>query len=101
MIIACPYCGKYIPQILKDGLASCTHCNQIFDSSLKNRLLSASWLVRKNNYSIDQLISDTRLPEHEAILVHSFIGENCYSIEDFSRVLNRLGIDNKAVDLAG
>ena len=102
MIIACPHCGFYIPQILKDGLASCTHCNRVFDSSLKNRLLSASWLVRKNNYhGVDQLISDTKLPEHEAILVYSFVGDNLYSQEEFHQVLDKLGILQTRIDLAG
>lgn len=97
MIYTCPHCGHAIPERLVDGLASCTHCNRVFDSSLHNRLLAASWLVRNNSYhGVDQLISDTKLPEHEAILVYSFVGENLYSHDEFQKVLKSLGIDRKA-----
>lgn len=93
MICTCPYCGHPIPERLVNGLASCSKCTRVFDSSVYNRLLSASWLVRQNRYhGIDQLISDTKLPEHEAILVYSFVGENCYSHDEFQKVLKSLGI---------
>jgi len=93
MILACPHCGTDIPEVLNDGLASCLHCHRIFESSISNRLLSASWLVRKNLCrGIDQLISDTKLAEHEAILVTSFVGDNCYSHDEFQHALKQLGI---------
>jgi hypothetical protein len=93
MILVCPFCGQESPHPLIDGLASCNHCNRIYDGSLSNRLLSASWLVKKSNYhGIEQLISDTKLPEHEAILVYSFMIENCYSYDDFKEALVALGI---------
>lgn len=82
-----------MPNQLLDGLAACSHCHRVFDSSLSNRLLSASWLIRKNNYhGVEQLISDTKLPEHEAILVYAYISDNCYSPDEFIAVLNKLGI---------
>jgi len=93
MIVVCPFCGNSMPEILVDGIASCIKCNRVFDSSLQNRLLSASWLVKKHNYgTVEQLISDTRLPEHEAIIAYSFVGENGYSVEEFLHVLKKLGI---------
>lgn len=93
MILVCPFCGTEIPESLVDGLASCTNCHRIFESTKSNRLLSASWLVKKNKYhGIDQLISDTKLAEHEAILVYSFVSEQCYSIEEFQKVIKELGI---------
>jgi hypothetical protein len=96
MIHTCPHCGQIIPEKLVDGLASCTKCQRIFDSSLHNRLLSASWLIRQHKcHSIEQLISDTKLPEHEAILVYSFVGDNCYSPNEFSQVLSKLGIKKR------
>lgn len=61
---------------------------------MSTRLLSASWLVRRNNYhGIEQLISDTRLPEPEAIFVYSFVAENCYSHDEFLKVLKQFKID--------
>ena len=93
MIFVCPHCGNKMPDCLIDGLACCTKCGRIINSSLHNRLLSASWLVRQNNYhGVDQLISDTKLPEHEAIFVYSFVGDNQYSHDEFIRILNSFGI---------
>lgn len=96
MILACPHCGTSMTQALQDGLAACPHCNRIFDSSLYNRLLSASWLVRKHScHGVNQLVSDTKLPEHEAIFVYSFVVENCYSHDEFQKALKLFGIAPK------
>jgi len=91
MILACPQCGRQIERALVNGIASCGNCNTIFNSSLHNRLLSASWLI-KNNFchGIDQLISDTKLPEEQAILVYSFVADNLYSPQEFGKVLKKL-----------
>ena len=93
MILVCPHCGTEIPEILKDGLASCINCHRIFESSITNRLLSASWLMRKNRYhGVDELISDTKLPEHEAIIVYSLVEDNSYSHDEFQKAIKELGI---------
>lgn len=94
MILVCPHCGTSMPDRLEDGLACCTKCSRIIDTSLHNRLLSASWLVRQHNYhGIAELISDTKLPEHEAIFVYSFVGENLYSHDEFLKILKLFGIE--------
>ena len=93
MIFLCPHCGTEIPEVLVNGLASCTHCSQIFESNIPNKLLSASWLVRKNKYhGIEELISDTKLAEHEAILVYSLVEENNYSHDEMQKAIKELGI---------
>jgi hypothetical protein len=93
MLQVCPYCGTEIPETLVNGLASCLHCHRIFESNTLNRLLSASWMVKKNHYhGVEQLISDTKLAEHEAILVYSFINDSCYSVEEFQKAMTDLGI---------
>ena len=93
MILVCPHCGTKIDEALISGLASCINCKRVFDSGLSSRLLSASWLVRKNSYhGIDQLISATKLPEHEAIIVYAFCVDMCYSQEEFMHTLKKLGI---------
>ena len=75
-------------------LASCQNCHRVFGSSVCNKLLSASWLVRKNRYhGVEQLISDTKLEEHEAILVYSLVSDACYSHDEFQKALKKLGID--------
>lgn len=82
-----------MPDRLIDGLASCAKCRRVFDSSLPNRLLAASWLIRQQDvHSLEQLISDTKLPEHEAILVYSFVADNLYSHDEFLRVLRLFGL---------
>jgi hypothetical protein len=82
-----------IPETLLNGLAGCLHCHRIFESNVPNKLLAASWLVRKNKYhGIEELISDTKLLEHEAILVYSLVEDNCYSHDEFYDALKKLGI---------
>lgn len=94
MINACPFCGYHIPEKLVDGLASCPKCSRVFSNTLCTRLLSASWLIRNNKYhGIDELISDTRLSEPEAIFVYSFVAENLYSHDAFLTVLKAFKID--------
>lgn len=93
MICLCPFCGYSMPEQLKDGLASCLKCNRVFDSSLPNKLLSASWMARQNKYhGIEQFISDTKLSEPEAIIVYSFVCDFLYSHDEFIKVLKHLGI---------
>jgi hypothetical protein len=93
MIHACPFCGCLV-QTLIDGLASCPKCSRVFTNTLFTRLLSASWLVRNNTYhGIEELISDTKISEPEAIFVYSFIAENLYSHDEFLRVLKAFKID--------
>ena len=47
MIQLCPYCGFKIGHALVDGITTCDNCLRIFDSSTLNKILSASWVVRK------------------------------------------------------
>lgn len=96
MIYACPNCGHQLARELNDGLAHCTHCNRIFDSSDYNRLLAAGWLVRRHNQSIDQLKFQMNLPEDEAILVCTFVGDHGYTHDEFQRLLKKLGVAQKA-----
>lgn len=93
MIVVCPFCGIEIHEALIDGLASCQNCHRVFESSIPNKLLSASWLARKNRYhGVEQLMSDTKLQEHEAMLVYSFVSEGGYSYQEFFSALAKLGI---------
>ncbi len=88
-----------MPEALKDGLASCTHCNRTFDSSLYNSLLSAGWHMRKHQcHGVEQLVSDTKLSEPQAILVYAFVGDNGYTHEEFAKALTTLGINKPRID---
>lgn len=96
MIQVCPTCGHELSEQLKDGLTHCSHCNHIIDSSDLNKLLSAAWQVRKSHWSLEQLKANARLDDEFAILVYTFVAENSYSQEEFSRLLKRLGVANKS-----
>jgi len=96
MINNCPHCGHGLPYALKDGLTHCPHCNRVFDSSDFNRLIAASWLVRRERASMERLQHQVGLSEDEAILVYTFVGEYCYSHEDFCKFLTKLGVANKS-----
>lgn len=45
---------------------------------------------------MEQLMFHAHLPEDEAILVMTFVGDNCYSHEDFQKFLKKLGVAQKA-----
>ncbi len=93
MILVCPFCGKEILEALINGIASCGNCKRIFESNTPNKLLAASWLLRKNKYhGISELISDTKLSEPEAILVYSLVEDNSYSHQEFEAAIRKLGI---------
>ena len=96
MIYVCPNCGNQLDKELNDGLAHCTHCHRVFDSSDFNRLLSAAWQVRKHNQSIEQLMFQMNIPKDEAILVTAFVGEYGYSHEEFHKLLKKLGVARRA-----
>lgn len=96
MIQVCPQCGQELQEQLNDGLAHCSRCSHVFDSSDLNNLLSAGWQCRKNHFSVEQLKFNCRLDEELAILVHTFVSENGYSHEELLRLLRRLGVANKS-----
>ena len=50
-------------------------------------------MTKSNHYAIVGLKWDQKLSDEEAILVNSFIVENCYSVQEFSKVLKDLGIE--------
>ena len=92
----CPYCGQILHQVLKDGITNCLNCNQLFDSSDYNFILSAAWQVRKNNLSYERMKSELKLDEDFCILVQAFVGDYDYSHDEFVKVLKKLGVANKS-----
>ena len=94
MIFCCPFCGQMFGSPLSNGIAFCPHCSRIVESTLYQKLLGAAQYVKKFNcYDIERLKWDQKLSDEEAILVNSFIVENCYSVQEFSKVLKDLGIE--------
>jgi len=66
MIYVCPNCGHSLSHPLKDGIAICINCCNLFDSSQQSILLSAAWITRKKNYTFEQLVDKLSLTHHEA-----------------------------------
>lgn len=96
MIYVCPFCGRQLARELVDGLTACGHCSRIFDSCVFNRLLAAAWVLRHNPHmGLDQLKFHAKLSDDEAILVHAFVGEHCYSHDEFQRALRAFGVPSK------
>ena len=92
----CPHCGFELLHELNDGLTQCNHCSQVFDSSDLNRLLSAGWLVRKNNFSIEQIKWHCKLDDDLCILVYTFVNDYSYSNQDFYAFLKKIGVAHKS-----
>ena len=96
MIQVCPNCGHSLQRELNDGLTHCTHCNQLFDSSDYNRLLSAAWQVRREHLSLEQIRWQLKLDNDLCILVNTYINDYGYSHDEFVKLLKKLGVANKA-----
>jgi hypothetical protein len=96
MIHACPNCGIQLTHPLKDGLTHCSHCNHRIESSELNKLLSAAWLLRRKNMSIDQLKWLTNFSDDYCLLVYTFVVENGYSHDSFLKFLKNLGVSQKS-----
>lgn len=96
MITLCPNCGQSLNRYLNDGLAHCSNCNVVFDSSLYNEILSASWLVRRQSLPIATLVSWLGLSEKDAELVYHAIEDEGMCHDEFMRFLKNLGIPQKS-----
>lgn len=99
MIIYCPYCGNLLKHPVECGITTCNNCNRVFDTSPFNKMLSASWLVRKRQISIEEVVMHYGYTQEEASMVIEAVFYNCYSHEDFVEFLKEKGISkNYQVD---
>jgi len=95
-MIVCPFCGVEFYYELRDGIADCSHCHRVFDSSKYNQLLSASWVLRKQpQTNMEQFAFMTKLSPEDALFVYTFIGDHLYSHDQFQAYLKSLGVSNK------
>jgi len=96
MIYVCPFCGHQLNRELVDGITACGHCNRVFDSCVYNKLLSGYWTIKHEpNIDLERFKFHSGLDEAEALLVYSFVAENCYSFDEFQKALRQLGIPSK------
>jgi acetone carboxylase gamma subunit len=73
-MIYCPNCGFSLNSYLTDGISTCLNCHRAFDTSKKNRLLSAAWCVRRRNlYDIDELKRYNNLTDKEWEFINHYI----------------------------
>lgn len=97
----CPHCGHALHHAVVHGITSCNNCNRVFDTSPYNRLLSASWLVRRKDIVADEALMQYGFTKEEAQLVLTEVCDNCCTHEDFVAVLKERGISKSyAIDLA-
>jgi Zn-finger nucleic acid-binding protein len=99
----CPHCGFSLHHVVVHGITSCSNCNRVFDTSPFNRLLSASWLVRRKNITSEELLMRYDYTKDEAQFVLEAVYDNCCTHEDFIKILKEKGISQAyptPVDLA-
>ncbi len=96
MITVCPNCGQLLNNYLSDGLTHCSNCNNVFDSSRFNLILSASWIVRRKSLPPPALASWLGLSESDAELVYKSIEEDAMSHDEFIRLLKEMKVSEKS-----
>ena len=85
----CPYCGHSLYQMLIEGISSCSHCNRIFDSTIRNRLLSVAWAIRHHYFkSIEEIKFSNILTDKEAEFVEKYVLDEGYSHDEFLKVVD-------------
>lgn len=93
MLVLCPNCGHKLPSPLIDGICNCPTCSYDPQNSVHDRILEGSWTaIKRNLHSAEQIEGVCRMSHPEAVIVHAFAVENCYSIEEIKDALKSLGI---------
>lgn len=84
MLTRCPYCGFGLSKPLECGLSTCDACNQICRNDRVSELLSAAWVVRKENVDdVESLMQTTRLSMDDAQFVIEKIWILQFSHDEF------------------
>ena len=99
MIMLCPHCGSSLNIPCKYGISSCSNCNRVFDTSHFNRLLSASWLVRRKNILTAESLMRYGYAKEESELVLEAVYDNCCTHEDFIEILKAIGVSESPTSI--
>ena len=91
----CPVCGFSLKTPVVHGISSCSNCNRLFDTCQFNKMLSASWLVRKKNITSEDALMNYGYTRDESELVLVSVYDNCCSHEDFIKILKEKGVSEK------
>jgi predicted RNA-binding Zn-ribbon protein involved in translation (DUF1610 family) len=92
-IFVCSNCGKNLGDKIDDGVIICPFCNTVIYNTLKNRLLSAAWMLRKKTSTIEKIKIDMKLDQDEANFVQSFVEDHLYGHEEFKKMLTKFGVN--------
>jgi len=93
MIYYCPYCGYALQEALGNGIAGCSNCSRVFDSSTYNKLLATSWYARRRNiWHLESLVRDCNLTKEEAEIIGPYICDEGYSHDEMLKLLNELKV---------
>lgn len=99
MILCCPFCGICLREGLKDGLASCSHCSRVFDTSPYHKLLSACWYVRKHQVGDVELMVRAGFSEPIALIAIAWVYEAHYNHDEIIKILTSMGITKNYIDI--
>ena len=79
-----------------NGITSCENCGRIFDSSDRNKLLSAAWMVRREHLcDLDLIRFRCKLSEDDIAFIYQYVVDDGCCHDEFVKVLNAR-IDNAA-----
>lgn len=85
----CPFCGRHLADALASGITTCPNCGRVFDSSCRNRLLSAAWLQRREHiYDPEILKFHSGLSDIECEVIEHYIIDLGYNHDEFLNYLN-------------
>jgi hypothetical protein len=90
MLRLCPFCGHRLGHPVEDGITTCTDCQRVFDTSPYHRVLSAAWLIRKQNlYNVEAIRGCmTCLTDCELKILERYIIEEDLPHDDFLKMIN-------------
>lgn len=92
MIWCCPFCGFKLKKPVLHGISSCTNCCRVFDTSDTNRLLSAAWLVKRDNICSEEALMQYGFSHAESKFVIEAIVDSCLLPEELAKLLKENGI---------
>jgi len=98
MIYTCPFCGRRVSRVIKDGITTCNNCGRVFDSSSFHRILSAAWMARLHDINdIDSIQASFELTNCEAAIIKKYVIDECYSHDELLKIINpKICLDNCA-----
>jgi len=84
----CPHCGFCVSNE-KIDVFQCPKCYRVSQNSFLEKVLSASWIARKENLTLEELRKSVKLDEDFLLLIYSFVSLNDYSHQEFFEFLNK------------